>query len=140
MASAPKINLVAYKRVPFDKTIPDFRGDYSGATVSMQIRAEEGDAGSALVTLGASSSGSEGVAITYDGAYTFEHNGTTHTGASLINIIINETTLEALSPSADTSDPLVLKYDLHITAAGVNGGKKFVAVAGAFTVYPGVTQ
>lgn len=139
MASAPTVNLTAYKRVPFDETIPDFRDDYAGATVALEMRNEAGDTGAAVVTLGASASGSEGVSITYDGAYVFEHNGTTYTGASLIQIIINEGTIEALSLNAPTSAPLVLYYDLHVQVAGVNNGKKFVAMGGTFTINPGVT-
>lgn len=137
--AAPQINLTVDKRVPFDDVIPDFRGDYSGGAPLMEIRTEPGGSGTALVSLGASSSGSEGIALTYDAGYEIVHNGVTYTGASLIQIIIDETTLEGLAYGADPADPVVLYYDIHITAAGANNGKKFVASAGTFTINPGVT-
>lgn len=140
MAAIPILNMTASKRVPFDETIPDYRDDYSGGTPLMEIRTEPGGDGTALVSLGASTSGSEGVALTYDAARIFDYRGVTYTGASLIQVIINEATLEALAYGADPSDDVTLYYDLHLTVAGVNGGKKFVALEGKFIIKPGVTQ
>jgi hypothetical protein len=136
MASAPQINIVASKHVPFDDTIPDFRTDYTGATPLMEIRPEPGGTGDPLVSLGASTAGSQGIAISYDPDYAFEYRGITYTGASLIEIIIDEATLEGLAYGADPEDPVVLAYDLHLTPSG---GKKFVLCGGAFTINPGVT-
>lgn len=137
MANIPQINIAAPKRVPFDDTVPDLRADYTGATPLMEIRPEPGGTGTALVSLGASVSGGQGIALTYDAGYEQVHNGVTFTGASLIRILINETTLEGLAYGADPADPVALHYDLHLTPSG---GKKFIAFAGTFTIYPGVTQ
>lgn len=136
MAAAPNIPITAYKRVPFDETVPDFRGDYTGATPLMEIRPEPGSSGTAMISLGASTAGSQGIAITYDEDYPFTYLGVSYTGASLIRIIIDETTLEALALGADPADPVVLYYDLHLTPSG---GKKFIAFRGTFTIDPGVT-
>lgn len=136
MAAIPVINIVASKRVPFDETIPDYRGDYTGATPLLEIRPEPGGQGAALVSMGASSSGGQGVAITYDPARSFAYAGVTYTGASLIRLIVNETTLEGLAYSADPADPVTLHYDLHLTPVS---GKKFVVMRGMFMIDPGVS-
>ncbi len=135
MASAPEINIVADKRVPFDETIPEMGMDDSGATAAMEIRVEPGAQGSALVSLGMSSNGGEGIAITYDDEYPDPETDELD-GASIVRIIINETTLEGLSYNADPSKPLVLYYDIHLTPSG---SKKFIFCAGAFIINPGVT-
>jgi hypothetical protein len=137
MAAVPQVNIVAQKRVPFDDTIPDFRGDYSGATPLMEIRPDPGGSGDPLVSLGASTAGSEGIAITYDADYAFEYRGVTYTGASLVQIIIDEATLEGLSYGADPADPVVLYYDIHLTPSSAT---KFVMASGTFTIDPGVTR
>lgn len=137
MASAPVINIVADKRVPFDETIPDFRSNYSGATALMEVRPQPGADGTPVLSLSTTLASGQGIVITYDAGYTIEHQGTTHTGASLIQILINEATLEALSYAASPETDAVYSYDMHITPSG---GKKFVAVSGSFTVSPGVTR
>lgn len=136
MAAVPRIDIVASKRVPFDDVVPDMRGNWAGATPLMEIRVEPGDGGTAPVQLGASVSGGEGIAITYDAAYP-DPDGEEFIGASLIRIIVNETTLEGLAYGADASKPVALNYDLHLTPSG---GKKFVAFGGAFIIEPGVTR
>jgi hypothetical protein len=136
MASTPQIDISAEKRVPFDDTIAEMWIDYSGATPLMEIRAEPGDSGTALVSLGASTAGSEGIAITYDADYP-DPDGGDVTGASLIDIIINEATLEGLAYGADTAKAVPLYYDLHLTPSG---GKKFVFCGGKFIINPGVTR
>ncbi|MXP42997.1 hypothetical protein [Allopontixanthobacter sediminis] len=135
MAAIPQINIIAPKRVPFDDTIPVTVLDYTGATPLMEIRAEPGDQGGALVSLGASSSGSEGIAITYEAGYLDPDTGDV-VGASIVRIIINETTLEGLAYGADPSQSVTLYYDLHLAPSG---GKKFILCAGAFIIMPGVT-
>ena len=135
MANPPTINIVAPKRVPFDDTIPMMGLDYSGATPAMEIRPEPGDSGTALVSLGASTSGSQGIVVTWDAGYP-DPDGIMDDGASIVRIIINETTLEGLAYGADPADDVVLHYDLHLTPSG---GKKFVYCSGTFTVSPGVT-
>lgn len=135
MAATPQIDIFAEKRVPFDDTIAEMWTDYSGATPLMEIRSEPGASGSPLVSLGASSSGGEGIAISYDAGYADPDGGAP--GASLIEIIIAEATLEALAYGADPADPVTLYYDLHLTPSG---GKKFVFCGGRFLINPGVTR
>ena len=137
MAAPPSISLFAEKRVPFDETIADMRDDWTGATPLMEIRAEPGDSGAALVSLGASTAGSQGIALSYDADYPDPDGDPDLIGATLINILIDEATLEGLAYSADSSERLALYYDLHLTPSG---GKKFVACAGSFTIDPGVTR
>lgn len=135
MATAPIIPLFAYKRVPFDQTIAWMVADYSGAAPSMQIRSEPGDTGTPIISLGASVSGAQGVVVSYDADFP-DPEGVVPNGASLIRIIIDETTLEALSLGSPTAEDVVLHYDLHLTPTGE---KKFLASAGTFTISPGVT-
>ena len=135
MATIPQINIVAPKRVPFDDTIHAMVVDYSGATPLMEIRTHPGASGSALVSLGASTSGGEGITVTYDAGYP-DPDGELPDGATVVRILINETTLESLAYGADTSQPVELYYDIHLTPSG---GKKFIFCGGKFTVTPGVT-
>jgi hypothetical protein len=135
MAAAPQIDIAADKRVPFDDTIAEMLVDYTGATPLMEIRSEPGASGTPLVSLGASTAGSEGIAISYDATYADPDGG--DPGASLIQIIINEATLEGLAYGADPAVPVPLYYDLHVTPSG---DKKFVFCAGKFIINPGVTR
>jgi hypothetical protein len=137
MASAPEINIVAYKRVPFDDTIPDFRGDYTGATALMEVRPEPGADGTPVLSLSTALASGQGIVITYDDEYVTEHQGETFTGASLVQILINEATLEALDYAASPDEPATYHYDMHITPSG---GTKFVAYRGTFTINPGATR
>lgn len=135
MTAPVEINIAAEKRVPFDDSIAEMGADYSGATPAMEIRAEPGDQGTALVSLGASSSGSEGIVVTYDSDYP-DPEGVLPDGATLVRIIINETTLEGLDYGGDPAEPVTLYYDIHLTPSG---GKKFVFSQGKFIINPGVT-
>ena len=135
MATAPVIPLGAFKRVPFDQTIAWMLADWTGAAVAMEIRPEPGGSGAALVTLGASVSGAQGVAVTYDADYP-DPEGVLADGATLVRIIIDEATLEGLLLGADPAADVVLHYDIHLTPVG---GKKFIFSAGTFAIKPGVT-
>ena len=135
MADVPQINIVAPKRVPFDDTIPAMVVNYDGAAPLMEIRAEPGAPGDPIVTLGASTSAGEGMTVTYDANYP-DPDGVLPDGATIVRIIINETTLEGLEYGADPSQPVELYYDIHLTPSG---GKKFIFCGGKFTVTPGVT-
>lgn len=137
MAAPPQIDIVAPKRVPFDDTIARMWEDYSGATPLMEIRSEPGVSGDPVVSLGLSSAGSQGLIVTYDADFPDPDDPESGTaGASLVRIIINETTLEGLEYGADREDRVVLYYDIHLTPTS---GKKFVFCAGRFIVDPGVT-
>lgn len=130
-----EIPILADKRVPFDNDIAFQLVDYSGATAAMEIRPEPGGQGAALVTLGASVSGGEGIVISYDANYP-DTDGELPDGATLVRLIINETTIEGLAYGTPASEPVVLHYDLHLTPSG---SKKFVLCGGTFTISPGVT-
>jgi len=136
MASAPEINIVADKRVPFDDVIPEMAIDYSSATASMQVRNEPGDSGTPVLSLSTTLASGEGIVITYDAVYP-DPEGVDAPGASIIRLLINETTLEALSLAADASEDATYHYDIHLTPSG---GTKFVFCRGKFIVSPGVTQ
>lgn len=135
MAATPSIDFAANKRVPFDDTIIELGANYSGAAPLMELRAEPGNQGAPLASLGQSTSGGQGLTVTYDAA--FPHPVTSAPGpATIVRIIINETTLEGLGYAADPSLPVDVFYDIHITPSG---GKKFVFARGRMRVDPGVT-
>jgi hypothetical protein len=135
MASPPQINIVASKRVPFDDTIPMMGVDYSGATPLMEIRPEPGGTGDPLVSLEASVAGGEGIVVSWDADFP-DPDGIMADGATIVRVIINETTLEGLAYNAPPESDLTLYYDIHLTPVD---GKKFVYCSGTFTVSPGVT-
>jgi hypothetical protein len=136
MAAPPRLDLTAPKRVPFDETIDDERGDYSAATFAMHIRQEAGDTGSALVAL-TNYAGTAGISATYEQIEDPNYpSGDVLIWVSRVRIRILEATLEALSLAADTSKALPLAYDLHVTPPGA---PKFVMCQGAFLIPPGVT-
>lgn len=134
--AAPQINLTVDKRVPLDITIPEMGVNYTGATLFAEIRAEPGDSGAALVTLNPAAPTAQGLSVTYDPGYV-DPEGVLPDGASLVRMIVSETTLEGLAYGADTSDPVALHYDIHLTPSG---GTKFVFAAGTFKIDPGVTR
>lgn len=133
--ATPAINIPVEKRVPLDVTIPEMGANYTGATLAAEIRALPGDSGSALITLGTTTPPAEGLSVTYDAAYV-DPLGELPNGASLVRMLIAESTLEGLAYAADPSQPVVLHYDIHLTPSG---GSKFVYARGTFTVNPGVT-
>lgn len=135
MATAPQIDIIAPKRVPFDNNIVEMGVDYSGATAAMEIRAAPGDQGAPLVSLGMSSSGGQGLTIDFDDAWP-DPVDDEPADATIVGIIINETTLEGLAYGADPEADVTLFYDIHIDPAG---GKKFMFARGRFVVSPGVT-
>lgn len=135
MATVFDFPLVAFKRVPFDGRIFRMGDDLTPATPRMEIRPEPGGSGSALVTLDASTAGSQGIIVSYDPDHP-DPDGLMANGASVIRIIIDETTLEALSLGSPASSDVVLHYDIHLTP---DGQKKFVLCSGTFTIKPGVT-
>lgn len=134
-----ELNIPAQKRVPFLDDIVVINRDYSGSFVAkMDIRANPGDTGTALVGLTNQTAGTEGISVTYDATYDLENadGTTTEVPASLLLIQINETTLETLDLGTPTDDPVVLYYDIHVTATGF---QKHVVCRGKFTLYPGTT-
>ncbi len=137
---AVELNIGAFKRVPFgglsgEGDIPVVGVDWSGATFKMEIRANPGDGGSALVSLSNAAAGSQGISATYDAAYAMP-DGSGTVGATIIRPQIDEATIEGLSLAARTSDPLTLYYDMHVTPSG---SSKRLLCFGTFTIYPGVT-
>lgn len=135
MAAVPQIDIVAAKRVPFDDNFASEGPNHSTAAALMEIRAEPGGQGAPLVSLGMSSSGGQGIVLTYDAAYPDPDGGAAF-AATICRIIINETTLEQLAYGADPAASVVLFYDIHLNPVS---GKKFVLARGRFVVEPGVT-
>lgn len=135
MAALPNVPIIAPKRVPYDDVIPKMGVDYTGYTPLMHVRLEPGQTGTPLITLGASTAGSQGIAISYDADYP-DPFGELSDGATIVQIIIDEATLEALALNTPASTPLVLYYDIHLTPSA---GKKFIYCEGTFTIPPGVT-
>jgi hypothetical protein len=137
MSAPPKIPLTASKRVPFDQTIAVMGRDLSGSTLRMEIRTEPGEQGSALVTLTNQTPPTQGLSVTWDADYP-DPVGEFPNGASLVRIMIDETTLEGLSYAVDPAKSLPLHYDIHASRTSPLI-IKFVYCGGEFYVDPGVT-
>lgn len=133
--TAPQINFVVKKRVPFDTVIAEMGVDYSGATLTCDVRALPGDQGSAVISLSGASPPAQGLSVVYDPNYP-DPDGVLPNGASLIRIIISETTLEGVGYNAETSNSVALYYDIHMTPSGAS---KFVFCEGKLILEPGVT-
>lgn len=129
------LDLCANKRVPFVACIPEMGVDYTGATITAEIRAARGDQGTALITLGTTVAPDEGVSVTYDANFV-DPTGVSPNGASLFEVRIAEATLEALPYATPAAKDLTLYYDIHVEPVG---GTKFVLAGGEFIVAPGVT-
>lgn len=134
MAALIPITIVS-KRVPWVADLPVEGSDYSGGTFLMEVRQKPGDSGTALLTLGNASAGSQGISAVYDAAYPDPETGEAF-GATVFTLRIAEASLEALSLATPADKPVELHYDFHLTPAG---GDKFVLCRGTFTYYPGVT-
>lgn len=139
---APRIDLTAYKRVPFidedGATIVFVDENYADAALAMHIRNNPGDTGDPVLSLAGASAGTQGISVTYVADYAYEdEKGVEQEGpASLVLIQIDEATLEGLSLGTPTDKPVTLYYDLHVTPAGA---PKRVVAEGKFIINPGVT-
>lgn len=132
-----RLDIPAYKRVPFDDDVPIIGENLTGATFAMHIRSHPGDTGTPLVSLANAAAPSQGVSVTYNAAYQYQDGAELITApASLIRICIDEVTLEALSLGTPYDEPVDLHYDLHTTPSG---GAKRVQFGGNFILKPGVT-
>lgn len=131
--------LVAHRWTPYVETPVAFIGrDYSAATFAMQLRVRPDALGSPLVSLTGATAGSQGIScvVTTDDD---------DVPTSWITIQIDEATLEALLPYAETSgspnrtpgSDLVLYHDIHITGGGHVKRRR---AEGTFTIKAGVTQ
>lgn len=118
--------LVGHRWVPFKPYQIQFNDlDLTGATFTMTVRATR-DAGSSLISITNSTSPAEGISIISASA-----------SATVIEIRINEATMEALPAAAAVGDDLDLFWDMHITPSG---GTKAVYLEGPFTLRGGATQ
>lgn len=139
---APRIDLTAYKRVPFidedGATIVFVGENFAGGAYAMHIRNNPGDNGTPILSLAGAAAGTEGISVTYDTEYVYvDENGAEQEGpASLVLIQIDEATLEGLSLGTPSDKPVSLYYDLHITPSGAS---KRVVAEGKFIINPGVT-
>ena len=129
------IPLTAPKRVPLDVEIAEFGVNYTGATMLMHVRTEPGGTGSPLISLSNATPPLQGLSVSYD-ADLVDPEGKLPNGGSKVRIIIDEATLEGLPTAADSSQPLTLYYDIHLTPTSAF---KRVFAGGEFIVDPGVT-
>jgi hypothetical protein len=126
-------DLRAYRWAPFVEKIGIEGADLSGATLRMQIRSYRDAPGAPLVDLMNAATNAQGlsVAVSVVGAVP----------TSLIQIRINETTIEQLLPfPASGLEPgadVELVWDMLISGAGFTKARWF---EGAFTIVPGATQ
>lgn len=133
---AVKIDIaVVSKRVPWIDVLVIEGEDLSAATFAMEIRQKPGDTGTAIVALANAASNAQGISCTYNPAYVDPDTGLTF-GASLVQMRINEVTMEGLSAATPIEAAVTLAYDLQVTPVG---GVKTVAAYGAFVYSPGVT-
>lgn len=127
--TAPKLDVSAYKRVPWSYTFAIAGFDYSDAAFALQVRQHPGDTSTPILT----------ATLTAEFVPVFSYPDRRQqivTTATLITATIAETALEAIALASDPEKPLELVYDLHMTP---DGGVKQVVVGGAFLVWPGVT-
>lgn len=120
--------LRVYRNTPFVQVITVANYDFSAATFAAQVRAYRDAAGSALITLGNATAGSQGISCTYSAP------------TSTITLQIDEATIDALLPypanGVKQGADVVLYWDFHVTGGGLI---KTRLLQGTFTIEPGVT-
>lgn len=139
--TAARLDLVAWRHTAFGGVLDpqDFIEEgflRTGWTADLQIRAAPGDTatgGGLPVDLTTATPPAQGMSGTVDAAYA-NTNGTT--GATIWRPYITKATMEAMPTNADKSQPIVLWYDLTISAPSSAGS--IVIAFGTFTVMPGV--
>lgn len=117
-----------------DADIIMFGPDYSGAAFVLSIADKAG--GAALKTLVNQPAGNEGISATFEADFVHPVTGEQGT-ATIIRPQIDEATLEGLVWGPDTSQPLVLAYDLLMTPTGA---PQRAVCFGTFTLYPGIAD
>jgi hypothetical protein len=155
MQSPAKIDLYADRNVLFGVSFGFFEKDFTGASFAMKVRQEPDEGGTALITLGTTtSSTAEGVRRIYAGSDTIANHiaagrttaakaakaGYALTDTVLLSVvgvrILAATMALAAYPSDELGDNLPLAYDLLITPSGGDADKY---VYGAFIVRGTVT-
>lgn len=126
-------DLRAYRWAPMVELFP-FEGlDMTGAVFAMEVRLYPDAPGAALVTLGNAVSNAQGVSLDVEWDADLP--------TSIVQVRINETTLEGLLPfpgnGTEPGSDVRLSYDLQITMPDF-GKRRWVE--GAFIIVPGVTQ
>jgi hypothetical protein len=120
--------LRAFRNTPLVQEITVANYDFSAATFAAQVRAYKDAPGSALITLGNASAGSQGISCTYAGT------------TSTILLQIDEATIDALLPyptnGVKQGADVVLYWDFIVTGGGLI---KTRLLQGTFTIEPGVT-
>lgn len=110
MIQPAKVDLRAYRGVPFSDVTAYYAVDYSTASFVMEIRATRDQNGPPLVSLSRASSPVQGVSATV----------VTPSGIpiSSVAIRIDETTIEALAFTRPRGGDLLLFYALDISGGG----------------------
>ena len=131
---AIKIDLPpASKRTPYSRELVVIGPDWTDEAFRMELRNEPGDQGTPLVALDKVTSG-QGIIVSYDPEFPVPNSEET-AGATILNIRINETTLEGLPYTTPSRAELDLHYDIHLGA----GSTKQVLFFGELPIRPGVT-
>lgn len=152
MISPGRYDIGADRWVACIRTFAFVGVDFTGADVKMQVRLKADTTGTPLVELGPQvTSAAEGINFTYAGTATVaDHIAagripevpagyalTDSVVLTLVQIRINETTMESLPYPGERGDDADMAWDLHITPSG---GIKDKYIGGKFIVRAGVTQ
>lgn len=130
MITPGKLDLVAQRWTPYVLVIAFEGFDFSAATFAMDWRLYR-DAPFAQLSLGNAASNAQGISCTV----TLDDDDVP---TSLVQIRVNETTLEALLLNAGTpGSDVVLQQDLHITGGGLPKTRWF---EGKAIIRAGATQ
>ena len=127
-----QMDLVVYRNAPRNITI-DLPGyDWTSAVIAQQIRPYRGQTGTALITLGVATVGTQGISI----AVVIELGVPTTT----LTLQYDEATIDAILPHAtsglEPNSDVLLKHDIIVTP---DGGIKARWFEGDFTISEGVT-
>lgn len=129
MITPATVNLRAYRWAPYIEPLVFEGVDFTGATMSMQIRLYR-DAPTSLVSLVPAADGQQGLFLSV--------GSETGALASTIKVRVNKETLNALLLNAGRpGEDVVLFWDIVISGGGFIESRW---LQGTFTIEPGVTQ
>jgi hypothetical protein len=145
------LNLVAHRWVPFRHSLSVVGISMLDPVYAMQVRTTPDAAGPPILSLTTALSPAQGVSTEYVGSDTIANHiaagrldavpeGYTADQTvtlSVVEIRIDEATMEAFPFPAERGDDLVLAWDLHVT---LGAGIKEKWLEGQFIVHAGATQ
>lgn len=134
MITPATVPLVAQRWSPFVDITGFEAYDFSAATFEMHVRAYRDAPGDPIIELTNAASNAQGISVT---TATVDVDGVP-TIVSYVQIRINKTTIrDILLGAAGAGKDIILVYDLHITAAGIDNVRW---MEGSFTIRAGATQ